>query len=85
MSDRILSASVLSSLHGQRAVMYLPEAILQEMQELYRVGDADVKPDTIAFASVIHAYANSRYDRGAHKAGSIIQEMQHLHDRGIEM
>jgi pentatricopeptide repeat protein len=61
---------------GQKA-----EAILREMQELYRAGNSDVKPNTMTYASVIHAYANSR---DAHKAESILQEMQQLQARGCE-
>ena len=36
------------------------EEVLYRMQELYKKGYGDARPDTLSFTSVLHAHANSR-------------------------
>ena len=58
------------------------EEVLYRMQDLYKKGYGDVRPDTLSFASVLNAHANSRESKSAEKAEKILKHMQSNYEAG---
>jgi len=52
------------------------------MQDLYKKGYGDVRPDTLSFASVLNAHANSREPKSASRAEKILKHMQSNYEAG---
>lgn len=58
------------------------EEVLYKMQDLYKKGYGDVRPDTLSFASVLNAHANSREPKSASRAEKILKHMQSNYEAG---
>ena len=52
------------------------EAILRQMDKLYRGGLKRVKPDRVSFNTVLNAYANSRHPQAAERVLALFDEMR---------
>ena len=59
------------------------EAILQRMEKQYKMGNEDVKPDTITYNTAITAWANSEPNAGM-RAEAILQRMEEQYKMGNE-
>ena len=68
---------------GGRDAAERAESILEWMDDLFKLGNSDVKPDTITFNAVIDCWARSGdHRRAAERAEQILNHMDHLHALG---
>ena len=54
------------------------------MEEQYKMGNEDVKPNTLSYSSVITAWANSRDPNAGMRAEALLKRMEEQYKMGNE-